>query len=191
MNLRCIDQDEETSSDVMLDEFADVGRPTFLAYRKGQAYEPVVEDCAVPTQAALPVPVHSGMFVLSGGTGSLGMEVAGLLARRGVKRMALLGYRTIPARDSWEHLVESSMDAELVMRLKQWLELERVLEVLEVRSVRIEDFEAVAALMSELRSDHGPIQGVIHLAGRAGSGFLFQKRKKPSARYMPRRLMAL
>ncbi|OMF91665.1 beta-ketoacyl synthase N-terminal-like domain-containing protein [Paenibacillus sp. FSL R7-0337] len=175
MNLRCIDQDEETSSDVMLDEFADVGRPTFLAYRKGQAYEPVVEDCAVPTQAALPVPVHSGMFVLSGGTGSLGMEVAGLLARRGVKRMALLGYRTIPARDSWEHLVESSMDAELVMRLKQWLELERVLEVLEVRSVRIEDFEAVAALMSELRSDHGPIQGVIHLAGRAGSGFLFQK----------------
>lgn len=176
--LRCIDHDEKTSTDVLLTEFGDLSRPAFLAYRNGQVYEPVMQACTLPIQAAHPVQKDSGMFVLSGGTGSLGIEVARLLVRRGVRKLALLGYRTVPPRESWRDLLETSKDTVLLQRLKQWLELEQNLDVLEVRSILIEDYRAVSELISELRQYHGRIQGVIHLAGRAGDGFLFQKEEE-------------
>jgi len=175
LNLRCIDCDEKVTADTLINEFAGSDRPYLLAYRDGQAYEAAMTACALPAYESDTRAEAGGMFVLSGGTGELGIEVAGLLARRGVRRLALLGSSPVPPGNSWEDLAETSGDEKQRKRLRKWLELKKSLEALEVRSVRIDDYKAVAALISELRDSYGPIQGVIHLAGRAGDGFIFQK----------------
>ncbi len=178
LNLRCIDHDGNTPSYILINEFADYNRSAFLAYRNGQVYESYIEPYVLPEQVTHEVIDDEGLFVLTGGTGDLGIEVAGLLARTGVRRLALLGFRSVPSRDSWENLLETSKDRELCRRLRQWLNLEQKLEVLEVRSVMIEEYRAVEKLICELRTLYGRIKGVIHMAGRAGDGFMLQKTDK-------------
>lgn len=178
LNLRCIDHDGNTPADILVNEFADNNRPAFLAYRNGQVYEPYMERFALPIPKVHDVIEDEGIFVLSGGTGALGIEIAEYLAGSGIRRLALLGFHTVPARDLWENLLETSEDMELHRRLNRWMELERNLEALEVCTVDIGEFKAVHNLISQIRCRYGRIKGVIHMAGRAGDGFIFQKTDK-------------
>ncbi|MCP1311724.1 beta-ketoacyl synthase N-terminal-like domain-containing protein [Paenibacillus tyrfis] len=174
-NMRCLDRDDETPAQALLAELADPARPEFLAYRQGLAYEPAIQASPIPAMKEVAVDGDDGLVVISGGTGDLGLEVAGLLARRGFRRLALLGRRPVPAREEWERLIEQSEDEELRGRLARWLELESRLDAFKVVSLPLERYDAVASALAELRSACGRIRGVFHLAGRAGDGFMIHK----------------
>ncbi|WP_025847255.1 beta-ketoacyl synthase N-terminal-like domain-containing protein [Paenibacillus ehimensis] len=173
-NMRCLDHDG-TSVQVLLAELADPARPGFVAYRQGLAYEPVIQASPIPARKAADVDGDDGLVVISGGTGDLGLEVAGLLARRGFRRLALLGRRPVPAREQWERLVEQPGDEELRGKLRRWLELESRLDAFKVVSLPLERYDAVASAIAELRGACGRIRGVLHLAGRPGDGFMIHK----------------
>ncbi len=175
LHLRAIDLDEIIPSHEFIKELEDFTRPAFLAYRSGQAFQPEIEAAIIPTEERAVFNTHDSLFLLSGGTGELGIEVAGLLSRCGIRKLVLLGSKPVPPRDLWEELADQATDAELRKRLKGFIRLEQGLEVLEVRSVQMEDYQAVNHLVSQLRKAYGPIGGVLHLAGRPGDGFLFQK----------------
>jgi len=177
--LRCLEHDDQTSADALLAEMTDPTRPALVAYRASRAFVPQLEaaEIDVTGQEELPLP-EDGVVLVAGGTGALGMEVAGWLARRGVKRLALLGTRPIPPRPSWETEMgeaEKAGDMERSEQLRRWLELERQVESLELCSLAIEDGEQTAAALQRLRSRYGRISGVFHLAGKAGDGFLLRK----------------
>ncbi|WP_248930392.1 beta-ketoacyl synthase N-terminal-like domain-containing protein [Paenibacillus hamazuiensis] len=180
--MRCIDRDDETPAQALLAELAASGRPGFIAYRQGAAYEPAVEPSPTPATAAFVDAAREadGLVIISGGTGDLGIEVAGLLARRGFRRLALLGHRPVPARELWEQIAEpfSPADEELRGKVRRWLELERSVDELKVVSVPLGQYDEVAAALAELRAACGRISAVFHLAGRAGDGFIIQKNEE-------------
>ncbi|ASS74012.1 hypothetical protein CIG75_02795 [Tumebacillus algifaecis] len=176
--MRCIDHDGSNSIECLLGEMADRARPAFVAYRNDLAYEPVLIESPLPAKAPDDAVPGDGVYVISGGTGGLGTEVAELLTRHGARRVVLFGQQQVPPREMWEQLAASSDDRQTSLRYESWLKLEQRLDVLDVRAVQIEDGAQVAATLRELRAAHGPIRGIFHLAGRAGDGFLLQKQEE-------------
>lgn len=176
--LRCLDEDGQTPAEILQHELAHTDRPDFLEYRDGQAFVPDMEPAEFAAPLTEPALNEDGVYLISGGTGELGTEVAKLLLRRGARRIALLGHQPIPAKEEWVRRLEDKPDARLQDRLKAWMELDRQLEALEVCAVQIEDYDELAGYLSGLRARHGRIAGVLHLAGRAGDGYLLLKEEQ-------------
>ncbi|WP_042224156.1 beta-ketoacyl synthase N-terminal-like domain-containing protein [Oceanobacillus manasiensis] len=175
LNMRVIDYDHETSAELLLHEIANKDRPSFLVYRSTGVYEPGLEESRLPAKQNKIIDKEEGVYVLSGGTGDLGIELAGHLAKLGVRRLVLLGQRPIPQRELWESIVDQSNETHERQRVKQWLELKNKLDSLEVLSVAIDNYEQVSKFLSDIRSAYGRIKGVFHLAGKAGDGFIYKK----------------
>jgi len=187
LKLRCIDHDEQTTIETLLNEIAKKDRPTFLAYRNEEAYIIENEKSPIPIGSVKELNDDEGVIIISGGTGDLGMELANHLSTMRGRKLVLLGHQPIPARDSWLNLLEESKDEVLTYRIRRWLALEKELEILDIRSVRIDDFAQLSSVLSELRSRYGKIRGIFHLAGRPGEGYLFQKEEETFQRvYLPK-----
>ncbi|MER6911897.1 SDR family NAD(P)-dependent oxidoreductase [Streptomyces sp. NPDC000594] len=164
LGIRVLDGDEHTAPERIVAEARSTGRPPFLAYRAGQPYEPHLTKCAIPPAAAegAGVPVTDGVTVISGGTGGLGTAVARDLARRGARRIVLLG------SVSGDTPREPQLTAE-------WERLREELAGFEIVRLPLEDREAVEKTVAAIRERHGRISTVLHLAGRPGIGYLHTK----------------
>ncbi|MER5889402.1 beta-ketoacyl synthase N-terminal-like domain-containing protein [Streptomyces sp. NPDC001941] len=100
-------------------------------------------------------------YLVTGGLGALGLEVAGWLAARGARRLLLTGRTALPPRGSW--------DAEPDEAVRGRIEAVRRLEALGV-TVRtlafdIADHQAAAAALDTDALGLPPVAGVVHAAG--------------------------
>lgn len=129
-----------------------------------------------------------GVYVITGGTGALGMELAWYLtqqfdahtaaAQNGGShlKLALIGTRALPDEATWpQRLSDSSTDAGLRQKLTQLQAIRATGAKVSCHAVDLADATAVEALTSHLREQHGRINGVVHAAGRAGAGYLMKK----------------
>ena len=101
----------------------------------------------------------SGTYVITGGLGALGFEIASYLAEKGARRLVLVSRRKYPPRHQWDSL----RDNEDIRRIL-------VLEALGVSvfpvSVDLTSLDAVNSLLSALgQLSLPPVLGVIHAAG--------------------------
>ncbi|OLF10151.1 short-chain dehydrogenase [Actinophytocola xinjiangensis] len=174
LGLRAVDTDWATASTALVAEAGGADRPPLLLYRDGTPFEPhVLRHPVTVGGAARPLPAD-GAIVVSGGTGDLGTVVAGDLARRGARRLVLLGSddtdRTRP----------------------EWTALAADLDAFEVLRLDLADQDAVDAAIRGVRERHGRVSGVLHLAGRPGAGFLYTKDTAEFLRvYRPKALGAV
>ncbi len=117
-----------------------------------------------------------GTYLITGGLGDLGLEVAGELAREVGARLVLLGRTALPERSTW---------AEWRGRLEPGEPLERrlaAIEALEAAGAEVltvaadvTDVEEMRAALAAARARFGPLHGVIHTAGVVQDGLLATK----------------
>ncbi|KFE71835.1 SDR family NAD(P)-dependent oxidoreductase [Hyalangium minutum] len=169
VDLSC-DRSEELLALVAAEASADTGMGE-VCYRKGTRYLPYLEEVAVsaPGEATRlgPFPVDPARtYVITGGTGGLGFEAARTLVAKGARRLALLGARTLPPRDSWSSLLaSSSTEQDVATRVRRVLELEQAGAQVALYHGPLSDEPRLAAFFSDTRKRLGAIAGVIHCAG--------------------------
>ncbi|WP_206326773.1 SDR family NAD(P)-dependent oxidoreductase [Streptomyces sp. S3(2020)] len=113
----------------------------------------------VPRATPEPVRVDpSRSYLITGGTGGLGMAAARRLVERGARRLALLGLRPLPPRSSW---TTDSSD----QRLVALLELERQGVELLLHTGELTDVVGLRGFLGRVREELGPVGGVLHCAG--------------------------
>jgi acyl transferase domain-containing protein/NADPH-dependent curcumin reductase CurA/NAD(P)-dependent dehydrogenase (short-subunit alcohol dehydrogenase family) len=100
----------------------------------------------------------SGTWLLTGGLGALGLEMARWLAARGASTIVLAG-RHAPAGEAIQAVEELKQSGVGV----------------ETRACDVSRREQVAALLEAVRAGHGPLRGVVHLAGTLDDGVLTQQ----------------
>ncbi|UQU67678.1 type I polyketide synthase [Couchioplanes caeruleus] len=102
-----------------------------------------------------------GTYLITGGFGALGSEVAHWLADRGARRIILVGRTTVPERDGWSRVTDP--------RVLERIEIVRSLERLGVTVVPVAldlaDAEEAAKLLSAASYGLPPVRGVVHAAG--------------------------
>jgi 6-methylsalicylic acid synthase len=132
-----------------------------IAVRDGTA---MVARLAQPATAAAGRPLTcraDGTYLITGGLGVLGIEVARWLAGRGARRIVLAGRRPFPARASWDEVT----DGELRRQIDGVRGLEALGVTVRVVSLDIADAGQAASLLAPDVLGLPPIRGVVHAAG--------------------------
>ncbi|GAA2597712.1 type I polyketide synthase [Dactylosporangium fulvum] len=126
-----------------------------------------------------------GTYVITGGLGGMGLELAGHLARTTGANLVLLGRHGLPARAEWDDVVGSpGADAALVRRIESVRRLEELGSQVEVVRADVTDAPAVAAAMRWATDRFGAVHGVVHAAGVPGGGLMQLKDPEAAARVL-------
>ncbi|SFP82876.1 Acyl transferase domain-containing protein [Actinomadura madurae] len=113
---------------------------------------------------------EEGVYVITGGLGGLGLDLAGELARLVRARVVLVGRSGLPPRSEWEPLAAGSPDEALRERLRRVLAVEEAGGRVQVFAGDVADEARMREIRAEAMRAHGRVDGVFHLAGVAGGG---------------------
>lgn len=151
LGVRLIDLGERVTDDDLAAELADRDGSPVVALR-GELRWVSAERRLDVVSGTSPTIRRNGVYLITGGGGGLGIEVARGLARTGQQPVLVLVGRT------------GSVPGEVVD------ELGALGATVEARGCDIADATALGRLVDEVTAQWGPVDGVLHLAGRVGSG---------------------
>ncbi|MEV6926510.1 type I polyketide synthase [Dactylosporangium sp. NPDC051485] len=103
----------------------------------------------------------NGTYLITGGLGALGLQVARWLVDRGATRIMLAGRNGLPPRDTWAQ----ERDAAQRAQIDGVLALEALGVTVRVLAVDIADEQAVAAALDPATHGLPPVRGIVHAAG--------------------------
>jgi acyl transferase domain-containing protein/acyl carrier protein len=115
----------------------------------------------------------NGVYLITGGTGELGLMLARHLHRTTGARLALLSRTPLPAREDWPGIVaDRPADDPLRVRLTAVTELEQAgAQVLHLVA-DVGDPAAVRSAIAAVDAEFGALHGVLHAAGVPGGGLI-------------------
>ncbi|MGP3976832.1 amino acid adenylation domain-containing protein [Streptomyces sp. 8N114] len=149
------------------DELAVDGEEAEVAYREGVRHRSLLRE--LPHSAQQPPRVPDGHVLwVTGGTRGIGLLTAQhFVTRHGVRKLALTGREELPPRAEWAAHIAA--DTALGRKLRPLAELaERGVE-LEVLAVPLDDEQALARALADVKRRLGPVGGVVHCAGTTDS----------------------
>ena len=132
-----------------------------VALRGGQRYVARLVERTPPEPRPLPVEAQA-TYLITGGQGALGLEVARTLVRRGARHLVLTARGTFPERAQWDSLV--AQGGELAERISLVRELEASGAEVRLAKADVERRDAMAALFDRIRAEMPPLRGLVHAA---------------------------
>ncbi|MGC2694591.1 MAG: SDR family NAD(P)-dependent oxidoreductase [Candidatus Angelobacter sp.] len=111
----------------------------------------------------------NGVYIITGGLGGIGLQIAGFLAQMEGVRLALIERSLLPAQNQWENwLLEHPEDDLVSSKIIKIKELRaKGLEVM-VLSADAANSDQLRTAMEQIFTRWGKVDGLIHTAGVAG-----------------------
>jgi acyl transferase domain-containing protein/acyl carrier protein len=183
ISARCIDMDESTTVSNIVNELKSGKQFRAAAYRENQRYcerlIPIeierIEDTKIKIQ-------DKGVYLITGGTGGIGLEIGKYLAnkKQGV-HIALINRSKMPDPVQWNDILEENDDKKICNKIKGIREIEAKGGRVCLFSADVSNFHQMKKVLDELRAKFGTINGIIHSAGVEGEGLLVRKKEKKFA----------
>ncbi len=168
---RFLDLDPACPGELVLREFcaAFASGDPIIAWRQGVRFVPRIEPLDLASSPDSAFAVREGAaYLISGGTGGMGLEIARYLAGQARVTLVLVTRSTFPERSSWGHLEMASPD--------RWLRAKiRILKEIESLGSAIRLVAADAASREEMEQvsrEYPGIRAVFHCAGVGNDVFL-------------------
>lgn len=127
-----------------------------LAPAGGTAEQTAPEPARLRSTACRP----DGTYLITGGLGTLGLDVARWLVGRGARRLVLIGRQGLPPRHQWHACADETARA----RIEAVQALEALGATVRVLALDIADHDAVAAALDPAALDMPPVRGLVHAA---------------------------
>ncbi len=126
-------------------------------------------------------PLRSGgTYLITGGLGGIGLQLAGALARQHPMNLVLVARRALPERNAWEKWVaEHGEDEATSQVIREVVRVEALGATVLVLQADVADRGAMARALAEAKRCFGKLDGVLHCAGVA-DGALIQARSPES-----------
>ncbi|MGC5775191.1 SDR family NAD(P)-dependent oxidoreductase [Paenibacillus pabuli] len=172
---RAIDIDDSVNGKVLKDELYCANTNYQIAFRDNKRY--VEQRKQLTTGKGLGhelVIKDDGVYIITGGLGSLGLEVARQLATRNPKvSLALLNrtgvYESLGGEETSDTVQKQKDRMQKVSMLK-----EMGIDV-SIYQADVSNLTEMMRISNELKGKYGSIRGIIHCAGIAGKGLLINK----------------
>lgn len=165
---------------------AELGAPKvepIVAYRDNRRWVQSYEPVPLSQPADRPVALRDGgVYLITGGLGGLGLEVAGYLSRTCRANLVLLNRSTFPSREQWSAWLQSHSSEDRVSKIIDRIRRmeESGSEVL-ILSADVADETAMGEVFARIRERFNELNGIIHAAGIPAGG-LMQIKKPESSR---------
>lgn len=119
---------------------------------------------------------EQGTYLITGGTGGIGLTLAHYLAQHWRAKLVLVGRTALPPRAAWSELLAgNTLTPSLKTKLTGLLELEACGGELLLVQADVSDPIQLQRVLEQAEQHFGAINGVIHAAGIAGGGVIANK----------------
>jgi amino acid adenylation domain-containing protein len=151
-----------------------------VAYRRGRRWLPARASIQLDAKRNDGSPFrHNGVYLVTGGLGDLGLEIAKTLFDTCKAKLVLVSRSALPDRELWQQILRerdaADPDVRRILGI-QFLE-SRGAEVMVVKA-DIANLSQMKLGVSQVLARFGPINGVVHAAGVAGAGPISIKTKE-------------
>ncbi len=157
LDVKVIDIDEKTNQEILFKELCQDFEVEKRAYRANQCYEESLQPVEEIQKERYEDYKSEGIYLITGGTGDLGIAVAKYLAAKKPINLALLSRNA------------KGKGAEAVK------EIEKLGAHVELINSDISDYKVVKETIAALREKYGHIQGVFHCAGIVSKGLIMRE----------------
>ena len=172
----------EREADELMAELAAASGDRVVAWRAGRRWVQGFEPMKLPLDGPVNRLRTSGVYLITGGLGGVGLAVAGMIAEQAEARLALLGRSSFPEPAAWDDwLARHAEDEPTSRKIRRLRELEIAGAEILVLSADVTDEEQMRAAVAALRSRFGRLDGVFHAAGIAGGGLMQLRSREASA----------
>jgi amino acid adenylation domain-containing protein len=169
--------------DQLLVELLNESAQSLIAYRGNQRWVQTFEPIRLekPQVAASQ---HSrlreeGIYLILGGLGGIGLELAEYLAKTVKAKLILVSHRVFPAREEWEDWLASHDDRDVVgSKIRKLQKIETLGGELLILSADAADKKQMQEVINQTKKRFGTINGVIHSAGRLDSGVIERRTRE-------------
>ncbi|NKZ03438.1 type I polyketide synthase [Actinomadura latina] len=146
-------------------ELAAAGGPTVIALRGPRRWIRT-ERSYLPGEPDRPAIRHRGVYLITGGFGGLGTEVARSIAATGMAPRLILVGRSLPPDRRLAELTRC---------------IERLGGTVQAEACNVGDQRAMRRIFDTARARHGAVHGVLHLAGVPGDTMLLRRERQDAA----------
>ncbi len=123
-----------------------------------------------------------GVYLITGGLGGIGLEIAEYLARTAQAKLVLIGRSPFPGREEWNQWLATHGDQDRVShKIRKLQAIEHLGSEVLILRADVADKEQMAAVVAQSSRRFGSIHGVIHAAGVAGGGMIQLKTAEMAA----------
>ncbi|WP_072988698.1 non-ribosomal peptide synthetase [Clostridium cavendishii] len=173
IHCRLLDIDTEIFTDIFTEDLWSNKTNFLAAYRNNQRYRETLCKYEGLKQSEHKI-INDGIYVITGGTGDLGLEIAEHIARKANVTLILVTRSEFPKREAW-HQIQRENNGNVSKKVNKIIEIEKHGSKVYTMCMQIQDLNNVTLAFDKIRSTFGRINGVIHCAGVAGDGFIFRK----------------
>ncbi|HEY9064559.1 MAG TPA: SDR family NAD(P)-dependent oxidoreductase [Burkholderiaceae bacterium] len=147
-----------------------------VAWRGAERWVQRFETAALPRPARRDWLREGGVYLITGGLGGIGLELARHLARAARVKLVLVGRSTLPARERWPAL-RAAGDA-LAGKLQQLAALEAQGAELALESADVTDADQMRGVVARAIARFGALNGVFHAAGTIADELIVMKSRE-------------
>lgn len=176
LRIRAIELDEAFDVTEVLHQMYDPSETYMVAYRNGVRYAEQFSEIALEDVPGQEMAIRAdGVYLLTGGLGGIGLELAKHFAKQQRIRLALLNRTAMPPRSEWDAIVDAGTDEKLCQRIHAIRAMEANGTEVTCYAANTADESAMREVLTDIRTRYGRLDGIIHGAGIPGDGFLFTK----------------
>jgi acyl transferase domain-containing protein/acyl carrier protein len=185
---QAIDKVNDEVLTIMLSEFAEAIASRVVAYRGRYRWERRYDQVKLPTTVPARSPYEpteirrlrsGGVYLITGGTGGIGLSIAKYLAEACQPKLVLTKRRPFPEKSRWREVLTAADAPVPVLRtIRALLEIEEMGAEVEVFVAESSDRQKMQKALDETRAKFKTINGVIHAAGIVRAGLIQTKTKE-------------
>jgi acyl transferase domain-containing protein len=140
------------------------------AYRGNHRWEQVFDKVRPPVDGAIQPGIReSGVYLIVGGLGYIGLTLAEYLARTFKAKLILVGRTPFPVKDRWEdYLNTNDAEDEISRKIQRMLKFEEFGAEVMVLDADLANQHQMQGVINRIHEKFGALHGVIHAAGAAG-----------------------
>jgi len=182
INLPTDEMSREQLLNSLVAEFATKSTDEIIAYRDARRWVQIFEPVRLESAGAPPVLRENGVYLITGGLGGIGLEIAAYLAETMRAKLILIGRTVVPARDEWAAWLSTHDAADSNSRkIRKLQAMEECGAEVMIAGADVADEEQMRKVIAQARARFGAIHGVIHSAGIAGGGIIQVKQTEAAA----------
>jgi acyl transferase domain-containing protein/acyl carrier protein len=145
------------------DSFSAPDQEDQVAFRGGDRYVARLEPYLAPTESPQDLPCRAdAAYLITGGTGALGLNAAQRLIERGARHLVLASRTEFPSPNTWDQI---GPEHPLQGKIAGIRKLRETGANIHLVSVDVADQAQMAELLQNPHHDWPAIRGVIHMAG--------------------------
>lgn len=173
MVLKCIDIDEVTSVEQCIEEIFSRDGVYQVALRNGKRYVEKFTEIEMENVENREIVIkEKGVYLITGGTGGIGLEVSKRFAAAGQVNLIWIGRKPLPDRN------KTDLEGKALKIAKAIEEIEQLGTTVTYYTGDIGDPQRMAEIFEAIETQFGTLTGIVHSAGMPGDGFLVVKSKQ-------------